>query len=100
MGTWLLGIAAAGMLVGLGLGRAMRPTAALGWAGSLGIAAMGALLAVLFAWPAWKLGAWLGPHFDLSETTGGAAFACIFGLGGAALTGVIHAARRTDDDGA
>lgn len=59
------------------------------WAGSLAIAALGVGLALLFAWPAWRLGYFLGPFLGVSSPTGGALCACIFGSGGAALTGVL-----------
>lgn len=113
MSSWLIGIGIAGFFVSLWLAFAMRPGGARSradaeaqrrwWFGSLEIAVVGAALATLFAWPAWVLGDFLGPHFDVSARIGAVAFACIFGLGGAALTGVGHVAlaerleKGTDD---
>jgi hypothetical protein len=99
MGAWLIGIGVVGFFVSLFLAVLMRPEgigARLGrwsavrwWAGSLVIATVGVGLALLFAWPMWLLGAAVGPEVGVSRTTGGAICACIFGLGGAALTGVL-----------
>ena len=99
MASWLIGIGIAGFFVSLMISASMRPKgvgerlgrSAVGrwWVGSLATAVAGVGLALLFAWPAWLLGRYLGPYFDVSGTAGGAIFACIFGLGGAALTGAI-----------
>lgn len=100
MAPWLLGIGVAGFLISLGIALAMRP-ARIGerlgrratvrwWLGSLGIAGIGVGLALLLAWPMWLLGRWLAPYVEVSPTTGGAICACIFGVGGAALTGVLQ----------
>lgn len=99
MVVWLIGIGIAGFFIGLwgsiamrpeGIGaRLGRPAVARWWAGSLAIAAVAVGLALLFAWPMWQLGQWLAPYVEVSPTTGGAICACIFGVGGAALTGVL-----------
>ena len=101
MGGWLIGIGIAGFFVSLGLSLSTRPKG-IGvrpgssapvrwWAAMLAISVVGTGLTLLFAWPAWWLGYFLGPHFNVSETAGGAIFACIFGLGGTALTGAFSA---------
>lgn len=112
MGGWLTGIGITGFLIGLGLCAAMRPAgieARLGrsavvrwWVGSLAIGAVGTGLALLFAWPTWLLGQWLAPYVEVSPVTGGAICACIFGVGGAALTGVLSLdfSERFADSGA
>ena len=96
MAGWLIGISIAGFFVSLLLSAGLRPAglARLGrgavarwWAGSLAIAVGGIGLTLLFAWPAWHLGQLVGPWYEVSKTTGGALFACIFGLGGAGVTG-------------
>ena len=102
MAPWLIGIGIAGFFVSLLLSLSLRPAGlangpgrdalARWWAGALGIGVVGVVLAVLFAWPAWLLGRFLGPYFDVSSATGGAVFACIFGLGGAAVTGAFGVA--------
>jgi len=99
MVAWLVCIGVAGFVASLYLAVAMRPEGIgdrLGrsgvtrwWAGGLAIAIVGAGLALLFAWPMWKLGELIAPYVDVSRTTGGAILACIFGLGGAALTGIL-----------
>jgi hypothetical protein len=100
MKGWLLGISITGFFVSLLLSLTMCPkrlSARYGrsgvlrwWLGILAIAAAGMGLAYLFAWPAWKLGEFLAPFAGFSKTTVGAIGACIFGLGGSALTGVIN----------
>ena len=104
MATWLVGIGIAGFFLSLLLSSALRPgrpgrslerRARLQWRiGSLAIALAGAALAALFAWPAWFLGCFVGPYFGFEESVGGALFACIFGLGGAAVTGGFSNALR------
>jgi len=99
MVAWLAGIGIAGFFVSLHISVCMRPKGIgdrLGrsgvvrwWAGSVAIAVVGVALAILFAWPTWLLGQFLAPHVELSRTTGGAICACIFGLGGSALTGAF-----------
>jgi hypothetical protein len=101
MSSWLLGISIAGFFVSLLLSFSMYPkhlSARKGrsgvlrwWIEALSIAAVGMGLAYLFAWPAWKLGEFIAPLGDISKTTVGAISACIFGLGGSALTGAIIA---------
>ena len=99
MTAWLIGIGIAGFFVSLWLAFGMRRKGPSSrpdtsnrrwWFGSLQIAVVGAALATLFAWPAWWVGDFLGPYFDVSALTGAIVFACIFGLGGAALTGVLY----------
>lgn len=97
---WLTGIGVAGFLVSFGLSVGARPpgngdsSSRSGprrrWASVLGPSLVGAGLALLFAWPAWLLGHFVGPHYEVSPTTGGAVFACIFGLGGAGLSGALR----------
>ena len=97
MVAWLIGIGITGFGASLLLSVLTRPkgiAARLGrfavarWlTGTLAIAVVGVALTLLLVWPAWLLGQHLGPTYpDISEATGGAIFACIFGLGGVIVT--------------
>ena len=101
MKAWLFGISIAGFFVSLLLSLCMYPKGLRSrdgrsgvlqcWIGILSISVVGMGLAYLFAWPAWKLGEVLAPFVDFPKKTVGAISACIFGLGGSALTGAIIA---------
>ena len=106
MVPWLIGIGVAGFFLSLLLTSFMRPevpgkhlgrSTRIRWrAGAFFIALTGMALAAIFAWPAWLLGRFVSPCFGFAESVGGAIFACIFGLGGAALTGAFSIVLRED----
>ena len=97
--NWMIGISIVGYFVSLMISISMRtrrleerlgPSGVVRWRiASLMIAVVGMGLAFLFAWLAWHFGKFLAPLLGKSKTTVAIISACIFGLGGSALSGVL-----------